>query len=267
MKADAALDLLADEIVRVRQALDVTAAGIMLQGMLWSWNEWYLVKADHRLCITEEEARRLMEERRSRVILPARHFREVPADPKPDPQSTADIMTRYQWNLLQGEWSQAGVTPPEVGRLHIKDPVPLAFHPHAAFARERAQAKRDDRVSLRRIWKDPLARTLWLGVKPFYLTDQNFRWLVLAQARQLRHKPPRTYEDYSLSVTNFWASSVHASIREQLHPYIVRCLINEKRWPYFVPGRIPARPLGWVYVPPGDENTRRTAAAGRVFRW
>ncbi len=49
------------------------------------------------------------------------------------------------------------------------DPVKIAFQP------EQLANEEEDGVRMADIWKDPLARTLWLALATHYLKDQYFR--------------------------------------------------------------------------------------------
>jgi hypothetical protein len=55
----------------------------------------------------------------------------------------------------------------------LKVPVPLAFDPVEVVRKD--DAEEHEGVSFHEVWTDPIARTLWLGHKPFMITNQHFR--------------------------------------------------------------------------------------------
>ena len=79
-------------------------------------------------------------------------------------------------------------------------------------------------VDLRRVWRDPLARTLWLAIKYRHLTNQHFQKECLATAKEIRRLKPK--DVYSLELAMRCGMPSHASgITEpfftQLLPYVL----------------------------------------------
>lgn len=51
------------------------------------------------------------------------------------------------------------------------------------------------KASLRRVWADPLARTIWIAVKAGHITEQHFDKECLTVAREIRRARPTTVAD------------------------------------------------------------------------
>jgi hypothetical protein len=134
------------------------------------------------------------------------------------------------------------------GTVWFHDPQPIRFDPEKVFIEEAGDdCKGEGGVRLKEVWDDPLARTLWLGIKARHLTSGKFRPYVIETARELRERPPRTAGGMYLS-TGDWTGTVNSELSVQLYPYVVRILIDEGKWPYFHPGRqwVANGTLGWV---------------------
>lgn len=71
---------------------------------------------------------------------------------------------------------------------------------------------------LRKVWKDPIARTLWLAWKWRHLTDQNFNDQCLKAAAYLTALPVRTLGDLSKALGRFPAGGER--FIEELLPYV-----------------------------------------------
>ena len=92
-----------------------------------------------------------------------------------------------------------------------------------------------------------MARTLWLGHKPFMITSQYFRGACVGEAQVLRKHPERLLReavhfsvDSGLCGMGEWGYAIGA----QLVPHLIWALSQEGRWPFF---RIPtACELRWV---------------------
>lgn len=128
----------------------------------------------------------------------------------------------------------------------IKNPVPIAFQPTEVLAKN--DAKEHEGVSFREIWTDPIARVIWLGHKPFMLTNQHFRGDCIGHADDLRKNPGRLLSE---RVSFHFDSDgmdydFLRTLGSQLVPYIIRALDTEGFWPYF---RIPGKLLEWKYRP------------------
>jgi hypothetical protein len=129
----------------------------------------------------------------------------------------------------------------------IKTPIPIAFQPTEVIAKD--DAKQHEGVSFREVWTDPIARIIWLGHKPFMLTNQYFRGYCIGHADDLRKNPGRLLGErvsfhfdggFSMDYDFFGA------LGSQLVPYLIRALDAEGFWPYF---RIPGKLLEWEYRP------------------
>jgi hypothetical protein len=127
----------------------------------------------------------------------------------------------------------------------MRNPVPLAFYPALAMSRD--DASEHEGVSFRMLWGDAVARTLWLGYKPFILTSQYFRGSCMKEAERLREFPERllregTYVpaiECALGGNGEFATSISA----QIIPHLIYELTREGRWPFFHLGGI--GPLRW----------------------
>lgn len=114
----------------------------------------------------------------------------------------------------------------------LKAPVPLAFNP--AEKVDKDDSKDHEGVSFHEVWCDPVARTIWLGYKPFMLTNQYFRGYCVGHANWLRKKPDillaeRVSFYFDDGFGNYgWAGAIGA----QLTPYLIHALDTEGLWPY-----------------------------------
>lgn len=130
----------------------------------------------------------------------------------------------------------------------IKNPVPIVFNPAEVIVKE--DGGDHEGTSFREVWSDPLARLLWLGHKPFMLTNQYFRGYCVGHATDLRQRPDQLLRecvtfhfDGGFGGDRGWYQAIGA----QLVPYLICALDAEGLWPYFkLPGRLV---LGWKYKP------------------
>lgn len=238
------------ELAEVRALSDKTDACRAMGFKLASWDQRIAVWPDGSYGGVKKEE-------------PERHFRMCPADARWMAPANAEIMTRYQHDLddVERRWLRDN-KPKESSldkRPYFSDPVPLLFHPEAACRRD---DRRDEaNIKFKTVWNNRLARLLWMTIGSRYLKSQYFRLSMLNQAYWLRQKPPRTVDDLHLSVEtgmSVFSEGLPYYFRAQLYPYIVRILIHEKRWPYFTPGNLPTRDLGWRYITP-EEHEREKA--------
>jgi hypothetical protein len=137
--------------------------------------------------------------------------------------------------------------PVETPRLPIvKNPVPILFWPVDVIAKE--DGKEHEGVSFAQIWADDVARTIWLGVKPFMLTSQYFRGACLGEADDIRKHPDRLLREFFyVHISDFTLSgSPSSEFCAQLVPHLIWALERQGRWPYFhLPG---AEELRWQRV-------------------
>ncbi len=109
----------------------------------------------------------------------------------------------------------------------FRDPVSLGFDPSTLTDETDLP---EEGVTLREVWKDPVARTLWLAIKARHLTSQHFRKQCLQFADGLRkNPPPAPGAIHSLPEVVCYATSI-VELRRQLWPYIVRALIDDGAW-------------------------------------
>lgn len=130
----------------------------------------------------------------------------------------------------------------------IKAPVPVAFDPAEIIAKE--DGKEHEGVPFHELWADPIARTVWLGYKPFIITSQYFRGYCVGHANDLRKHPERLLgEHVSFHFDGDFGMDGRfmQSIVAQLVPYLLAALDLEGLWPFL---RLP-RPslLNWEYQP------------------
>lgn len=87
---------------------------------------------------------------------------------------------------------------------------------------------------LRRVWADPLARTIWIVVKATHLTDQYFEKHCLAAAKEIRRVRPTTVEDLQKAMRmNIWGNTLTS---------------NESFWQQFLPCVLGTRQIGYEVV-------------------
>lgn len=90
---------------------------------------------------------------------------------------------------------------------------------------------------LRRVWRDPLARTIWLAVRAGHLIDQHFERQCLATAREIRRARPTTVEELQ--------KAMRANIQG-----LTSC---ESFWEQFLPCILGTRQIGYeVVLPPAQ---------------
>lgn len=119
----------------------------------------------------------------------------------------------------------------------IKNPVSLAFDPAELVQVD--DGKDHDGVSLRTLWFDDVARTIWLGLKPFVLTSQYFRAGCIAEADRLRAHPERLLDErVYIAVESALGGSVPCEFTGQLTGYLIWALHHQGFWPYFYPADI-----------------------------
>lgn len=134
----------------------------------------------------------------------------------------------------------------------FKDPQPLAFDIDSALKSESTETiAGENGVSLAEVWADPLARTLWIAVKARHITSQYFRGNCLRQARGIRQRPPKTANDLHIGTgicDNALGGSLGFGFQAEIHPWIVRVLIDEDNWPFLMPARsyLPDHQLGYL---------------------
>lgn len=222
--------------------LDAPTACWMVNSELQSWKERWAVMADgwERQLALDEQPRR---------------FRDI-ADRFAVPPDALEVISGYERRRRQekkehdAELRRHGLfglsdDHYKDERPYFQDPVKLLFDPKEAMLRN--DKREHEGVSFKRLWRDPLARTLWLAMKGRFLTDQHFRKGCLIQARDIRNGPRKTADDLHVSVNpRGFSFGLPYWYRVQLYPYVVRLLIDEGRWPYFEPPRLPQHPLGWV---------------------
>lgn len=126
------------------------------------------------------------------------------------------------------------------------DPVVIGFDPM------NCSNEKEEGVSIQEIFNDSIARTLWLGIGCHYLKDQHFRKYRMAEAQGFRRLPPKTLDNFRsrVNVGGWIFSSFDHDIARCLYGYVVRALMQEDRWPYFVPGNLPQQILGWRHEKP-----------------
>jgi hypothetical protein len=132
----------------------------------------------------------------------------------------------------------------DLNRVWIPEPVLLAFDPKEAIARD--TGKDDEGVSFKRLWRDPLARTLWLAIRPHYLTSQHFRRNILNQAYWIRKNPPLNPDEMHLYSESSMTSGVARPLKVAVWPYVVAVLIKQGRWPYLRPANLPKGPIQYL---------------------
>lgn len=126
----------------------------------------------------------------------------------------------------------------------LKNPVPLAFDPRESIGKD--DSKDHEGVSFREVWTDPIARTIWLGHKPFMITNQYFRSYCLGHADILRKNPERLLgERVAFHFDGGFAMNFNA-LGPQLVPFLISGLISEGLWPFF---KLPESTLTWKYNP------------------
>lgn len=203
-------------------ALDVTDACESLERRLGSWDQWVeiLTESSHR-------------------YLPARD---------PEKNCIPVYWMDQAYAEKRSEYDPYGYRYRDRDeRPYFKDPAPLVFVPEEAFARD--DGKGEEGVLLADVWKDPLARTIWLAVKARHLTSQYFRGGCINQAKWLREKPPMTSDDLHVG-TGEGFGNCGRWFQVQLYPYIVRVLMDEGLWPYLHPGRVNVSPHVLGYQTP-----------------
>lgn len=137
----------------------------------------------------------------------------------------------------------------ELARKEVKlfgDPVKISFKP------EDLSGEEEDGIKMADIWKDPIARTLWLALASHYLKDQYFRSRRLAEADLFRKQPPRTVDEFisNITISDWMFSRVDNDIARALYPYIIYELNQEGRWKYFITMQLPRQSLQWRYEEP-----------------
>jgi hypothetical protein len=135
--------------------------------------------------------------------------------------------------------------PPE--RLPIiKAPVALAFDPRKSVTVNDSEGH--EGISFHELWADAIARTLWLGHKPFLITSQYFRLQCIQHANHLRKYPDTLLgERVTFGFDGFSWSEFHHAIGAQLVPYLIHALDSEGLWPFM---RLPNGSfLQWRYEP------------------
>lgn len=131
----------------------------------------------------------------------------------------------------------------------VINPVKLAFFPAVGLMKD--DSREHEGVRLAEVWDDRVARTLWLGFKPFMLTCQFFRLYCIQNANWLRSNPGALLRERlsfrlsSLS-SGLFATDFDYSLTEQLSPYLICALQRDGKWPYF---RLPHCELKWTYEP------------------
>lgn len=127
-------------------------------------------------------------------------------------------------------------------RCIVKNPVSIGFDPNEAILKD--DSKQHEGVRFSAIWQDEVARILWLGHKPFYITSQYFRASCINTADHLRRNPEiLLWESVGFSLDSGWMLSESAyEIGAQLVPYLITALHNQRRWPFFP---IPPTYLTW----------------------
>lgn len=134
-------------------------------------------------------------------------------------------------------------------RPYFKDPQPLSFDPIEVCKTD--TGKGEEGVKFRRVWKDPIARTIWLAIKARHITSQYFRGACIEMADDIRKRPPTSADDLRIYTgDHLLFGSISIWFRAQLWPYIVYELRREKRWPYFMPppNLQVHNSLGWIYT-------------------
>jgi hypothetical protein len=129
---------------------------------------------------------------------------------------------------------------------YFTNPVRLTFDPYEACKTDTGED--EEGVPLRRVWLDPLARTLWLAVKARRLTDQHFRRNCINAAKWIRQKPPMTADDLRVALPSAGLGYFSIRFAVEVYPYVVRILMREHNWPYFHPGKanVATEPLRWA---------------------
>lgn len=188
-----------------------------------------------------------------------RRFRDI-AGRFAVPQEALEVISGYERRRRQekkqqdAELHRRGLF--TVSDDHYKDERPYCQYPVKVLFDPDEVVQRDDKgehegVSFKRLWRDPLARTLWLAMKGRFLTDQHFRQgcLIRARLETSRNRPPKTADDLHVSVVNprGFSFGLPYWYRVQLYPYVVRLLIDEGRWPYFEPPRLPSTSIAMGY--------------------
>ncbi len=161
------------------------------------------------------------------------------------PYGHESALLDFSPSFYANDWTFHRDNPPR--QPQVKNPVPVKFDPVDCLLKE--DGNEHEGVSFRELWTDPIARTLWLGHKPFMLTNQYFRGACLGHAMQLRKAPDYLIGEHVMfdvgggfGVDFEWARSIGA----QLTPYLIGELDREGLWKFF---RLPAaRPLGWLTV-------------------
>jgi hypothetical protein len=229
----------------LRETRDVSEACASVGRMLESWNTRYAVfdrkwNRYQPLKLVEVEV-----ERRFRDVAPDWHWELPPG--------AVGIVSGYALNERDRARSEPKPEPAEPDqRPYFRDPAVLAFDPRESM--EKDDGREHDGIAFRSIWRNPLARTLWLAVKGRYLTNQYFRRHILLQAAGIRRRPPRVAEDLRVTPHPGLLAECPYWFRVQLYPYVVRCLLDRKQWPYLLPPAkyVAARPLGWIVRKPRE---------------
>lgn len=86
---------------------------------------------------------------------------------------------------------------------------------------------------LRRVWADPLARTIWIVVKATHLTDQYFEKRCLVAAKEIRRARPTTVEELQKAMrVNMWGNMLTS--RESFWEQFLPCILGTRQIGYEV---------------------------------
>lgn len=146
-------------------------------------------------------------------------------------------------------WDQHGsiVAPVAVPEYEpLFGPVILTFDP--VLTCETDNGAEEAGVPWRDIWNDPLVRSIWLVVASHYAKSQHFRQQCIESAGWFRKFPPIVANNIG-TFTDFGCSDLQ--VKTRLYPYVVRCLMDEGRWPYLSPpaALLAPGPTPWKFVP------------------
>ena len=134
--------------------------------------------------------------------------------------NTRAVVRNVDWVLLE-----AALVPDDDQMIDWLIPYPVAklgFDPTAL---------RDP--DLRRVWRDPLARTLWLAVRYRHLVNQHFAKECLAAAKEIRRIQPKNVHHLVPAMRLGMPS--HA------------CGINEPFWTQLLPYVLGQKQIGYVF--------------------
>lgn len=88
---------------------------------------------------------------------------------------------------------------------------------------------------LRKVWADPLARTIWLAVRAGHLIDRHFEKRCLTAAREIRRARPTTIEELQKAMCvnmNMWGNMLTS--RKSFWEQFLQCILGTRQIGYEV---------------------------------